>query len=105
MECTLDEDGHRQFFVAVHFCDDDDEPVLMPVNDPGLMEDEEEKARIIDDAWSFYQHGQFVREDLAKQLPLQEMLCRVLVGRIGEVCTARFEKAVHEQSLLNHSSN
>jgi hypothetical protein len=109
MECTPDEDGPHQLFVAVHFGDDDDEPVLMPVSDPGLMEDEEEKARIIDDAWSFYQHGQFVREadnskfisalaeDLAKQLPLQEMLCRVLVGRIGEVYIARFEKAVHEQ--------
>src|SRR5258708_3203877 len=92
----------RHLFVAVQF-GPDTEAVMMPVNDLAIMDTPEGKEQVLDAAWRFYQHGQFVRDntnpdfiallakDLEQRLPLPEMFATLLVARIGEHYLKRFE--------------
>src|SRR5438094_587428 len=85
----------RHLFVAVQF-GPDTEAVMMPVDDLAIMDTPEGKEQVLDAAWRFYQHGQFVRDatnpdfiallakDLEQRLPLPEMFATLLVARIGE---------------------
>ena len=52
----------RHLFVAVQF-GPDTEAVMMPVDDLAIMDTPEGKEQVLDAAWRFYQHGQFVRAE------------------------------------------
>lgn len=100
---ALEEAEQPQVFVAVQFGSDDEEEVMIPVDDLTVLDTPEGKERVLDEAWRFYQHGQFVRDaidpaviervaaGLSEDLPLMDMLARECVARIGAYYLDRFE--------------
>ncbi len=67
---------------------------MMPVDDPGVLDDADKKEALIDQAWAFYQHGLFARatinprfikalaDDFARDLPLPNLLARTVCSRL-----------------------
>jgi restriction system protein len=83
-------DDQQQCLIAIQFGDEHEQPVMMPVDDPGVLDDPDKKEALIDKAWAFYQHGLFARatisppfikalaDDFARDLPLPNFLaCKV----------------------------
>jgi hypothetical protein len=94
MEPDQPGDDEQQCLIAIQFGDEHEQPVMMPVDDPGVLDDPAKKEALIDQAWAFYQHGLFARatinpafikalaDDFARDLPLPNLLARTVCSRL-----------------------
>lgn len=94
MEPAQQRDHEQQCLIAIQFGDEHEQPVMMPVDDPGVLDDADKKEALIDQAWAFYQHGLFARatinppfikalaDDFARDLPLPNLLARTVCSRL-----------------------
>jgi hypothetical protein len=95
-------------FIAVQF-EDDTESVMVPVSDSSVIEDEEKKQTLIQQAWVFRERGRYVREatnpkfikaiadDLLRTLPLPRMAAQLAVAHVGQIYIERFEREALER--------
>src|ERR1019366_717102 len=109
MAQEIEAESPEQLFVAVRFGDENEQPVMMPVDDLAVLDDEHKKEHLIDSAWQFYQRGQFAREtinpefikalasDFSTGLPLPDLLARELFRRLSADYVHRLEKEVQEK--------
>src|SRR4051794_15076917 len=98
-------EDEQQCFIAVQFGDEDEQPVMMPVDDPGVLDDPDKKEALIDRAWTFYQHGLFARatinppfiaglaDDFARDIPLPNLLARTVCSRLVPAYFEQLESA------------
>ncbi len=117
MEIEPDQLGEdeQQCFIAVQFGDDDEQPVMMPVDDPGVLDDPDKKEALIDRAWAFYQHGLFARatinppfieglaDDFARDIPLPNLLARTVCSRLVPAYFEQLESAaqMHGDAIVD----
>ncbi|MGA2181623.1 MAG: restriction endonuclease [Bryobacteraceae bacterium] len=107
MSGEFDSNGsEQQPLVIIQFGDEDEQPVVTPVNDLAVLEDEEQKQRLIDSAWVFCERGRFAREatnpefikalagDYSMSLPLPHLLSRLVLVGLGKQYPSLLEKEV-----------
>lgn len=104
-----DPESPGQVFLSIQFGGDDDPPLMVPVDDPAILEDDELKQALIDSAWPSYFHGMFARdtvnpefvrslaEDFSRAMPLADFTARFLTPRIAQHYIDRMEKEVQAQ--------
>jgi hypothetical protein len=117
MDADTDSKSPKQCFVAVQFGGHDTEPVMMPVRDLSVLEDEEEKRKILDSAWAFVQRGEFARAsinpsfieglatDLSKGLEIHEILSPLVVAGITELYLKRLKEELEQRGEAVIDSN
>jgi hypothetical protein len=117
MGTKIHADNSKQYFVAVQFGDENTEPVMMPVPDLSVVEDEEEKQKIVDSARAYFQRGEFAREsinpkfiealgsDLPEILRMDEILPPFLLTELVELYVNRLNKEVAERGDTVVDSN
>ena len=57
-----DSESADQLFLSIQFGGDDDPPLMVPVDDPAILEDDERRQALIDSAWPSYVHWMFARD-------------------------------------------
>lgn len=104
------EDGQweEQPWYCIQF-DEDSPPVMMAIEDPSVLDNEEQKEALIDSAWDFHCRGvwardnlnpQFIRNlagDLQKSIPVPNIIARVIVSQLLDVYVERLEREVEEK--------
>jgi hypothetical protein len=104
------EDGcaAEQLWYCIQF-DEDSPPVMMPIDDPSVLNDETEKEALIESAWRFHCQGmwardnsnpQFLRDlagDFQHSIPVPNLIARTVVSELLEIYAERLAREVKER--------
>jgi len=98
----------EELWYCVQF-DEDSPPVMMPIEDASLLDDEGTKEALIDSAWSFHCRGAWAREnsnaqflrdlagDFRESVPVPNIIARIVVSALFEIYADRLTREVQEK--------